>query len=104
MKLIEVNENNFATEVLYSSVPVVVDLYSEHCGPCRILKRVLALLAEEFGSQAKIVTVDVEANQNLVADYAVDSVPTVLLLRDGKEFHRMVGLGALVDLRDALQL
>ena len=102
--LIEVNESNFEAEVLQSSVPVVVDYYSDRCGPCRMIKPALALLSEELSSKAKCVTVDVVANPKLVSNYAVSAVPTVLGIREGKEVHRMVGLGALSELREALQL
>lgn len=102
MKLIEVNESNFENEVLQSSVPVVVDFFGEYCGPCRQLKPVLALLAEELGGRAKIVTLDVVANPNLVSNYGVSAVPTVLVIRGGKEVHRMVGVGALAELRKVL--
>ena len=104
MKLIEVNETNFETQVLQSPVPVAVDFFGEYCGPCRMLKPALALLAEELEGQAKIVTVDVVANANLVSQYGVSAVPTILVIRDGKEVHRMVGFGELAELRDALQL
>lgn len=104
MKLIDINESNFEQEVLRSSVPVVIDFYSEFCGPCRMLKPALEALAEELDGSAKIVTVDVVANANLASEYSICAVPTVLVFRDGKEVHRMIGLGALSELRDALQL
>lgn len=104
MNLIEVNESNFEHEVLRSTVPVVVDFYANYCGPCRMIKPALALLAEELDGQAKIVTVDVVANAKLVSSYGVSSVPTVLVIRDGEEVHRMVGLGKLSELREALRL
>ena len=104
MTLIEINESNFENEVLQSSVPVVVDFFGEYCGPCRMIKPALALLAQELDGSAKIVTVDVATNPNLVSDYRISAVPTVLVMRDGKEIHRMVGLGALAELREALQL
>ena len=102
--LIEVNESTFENEVLQSPVPVVVDYYSDRCGPCRMIKPALALLSEELSGKAKFVTVDVVANPKLVSNYAVSAVPTVLVIREGKEVHRMVGLGALSELREALQL
>lgn len=102
--LIEVNESNFENEVVQSSVPVVVDFFGEYCGPCRMIKPALALLAEELGNHAKIVTVDVVVNLKLVSDYRISAVPTVLVIRAGKEVHRMIGLGALAELREALQL
>jgi thioredoxin 1 len=104
MTLIEVNEANFENEVLQSTVPVVVDFYGEFCGPCRMIKPALALLAEELSGQAKIVTVDVVSNAKLVSNYGVSAVPTVLVIRNGEEVHRMVGIGALSTLQDALQL
>ena len=102
--LIEVDESTFEAEVLQSPVPVVVDFFGEYCGPCRMIKPALALLSEELNGNAKIVTVDVVANPKLVSNYAISAVPTVLVIRAGKEVHRMVGLGALSELREALQL
>ncbi len=104
MNLIEVNASNFENEVLQSSVPVIVDFYANYCGPCRTIKPVLALLAEELVGQAKFVAVDVVENTKLVSDYNVSAIPTVLVIRGGKEVRRMVGLGALSELREALQL
>ena len=59
MTLIEVNEANFVSEVLQSTVPVAIDFYGDYCAPCRMIKPALSLLAEELKGQAKIVTVDV---------------------------------------------
>jgi thioredoxin 1 len=100
-KLIEVGESNFEAEVLRSTVPVVVDFFSENCGPCRLLKPFLEALADDLGS-AKIVTVDVEINERLVRDYRINAVPSLLVFRQGKEVDRMVGMGELVRLREAL--
>jgi thioredoxin 1 len=101
--MIEVNESNFEHEVLQSKLPVVVDFYADYCGPCRMIKPALTLLAKEQDGQVKFVVVDVVTNANLVNSYGVSSVPTLLVIRDGKEVHRMVGLGSLSELRDALR-
>ncbi len=101
--MIEVNESNFEHEVLQSKLPVVVDFYADYCGPCRMIKPALNLLAEELVGQAKFVAVDVVTNAKLVSNSGVNSVPTLLLFRDGKEVHRMVGLGSMSELRDALR-
>ena len=63
--MIEVSQNNFGEVVLDSTIPVLVDFFSENCGPCRLLKPVLKALAESLGDTAKIVTVDVAANEAL---------------------------------------
>lgn len=99
----EVNESNFQVEVLRSTVPVLVDFFSEHCGPCRMLKPALDSLAKEVGDKAKIVAVDVAVNPSMVNELNIHAVPTLLVFRDGKEVKRMVGLGSLSELRDALQ-
>lgn len=90
--VIEVNESNFEAEVIKSPVPVVVDFFGEHCGPCRMLKPVLIALAESMGDSVRIVTVDVAANERLVSDYRISAVPTLIVFRDGEERDRMVGL------------
>jgi thioredoxin 1 len=102
MTLIEINETNFESEVLQSTVPVAVDFYGDYCAPCRMIKPALSLLAVELAGQAKILAVDVAANRKLASHYGISSVPTVLVIRNGNEVHRMVGIGALAELRDVL--
>ena len=101
-KVIDVNESNFEAEVLRSSVPVLVDYWASHCGPCRALKPVLVALAESMGDSVKIVTVDVAANERLVNDYRISAIPTLIVFRDGKERDRMVGLKDMKYLKEAL--
>ena len=100
--VIEVNESNFEAEVIKSPVPVLVDFFGEHCGPCRMLKPVLVALAESMGDSVRIVTVDVAANERLVSDYRISAVPTLIVFRDGEERDRMVGLKDMKYLMEAL--
>ena len=100
--LIEVNDSNFEAEVLQSPVPVLVDFFGEHCGPCRMLKPVLVALAESMGNSVKIVAVDVAANERLVNDYRISAVPTLVVFRDSEERDRMVGLKDMKYLKEAL--
>jgi thioredoxin 1 len=100
--LIEVNDSNFEAEVLRSPVPVLVDFFGEHCGPCRMLKPVLVALAESMGNSLKIVAVDVAANERLVNDYRISALPTLIVFREGKERDRMVGLKDMKYLMEAL--
>lgn len=101
-KLLEVNEGNFDAEVLRSPVPVAVDFFGEYCGPCRMLKPALESLADDLGNIARIVAVDVTSSPKLVQDHGVTAVPTILVFRSGHLTHRMIGLGALASLREAL--
>ena len=100
--MIEVTDNNFESEVLRSTVPVLVDFFAENCAPCRLLKPVLKALAESLGDTVKIVTVDVAANEGLADAYGIAAVPTLIVFKNGQQLHRMVGLKDLHYLREAL--
>jgi len=100
--MIEINRDNFESEVLRSAVPVAVDFFSHQCGPCRILKPILESLAEAVGDTAKIVAVDVVENERMVIEHGIQAIPTILVFRGGKEIRRMVGLAQLAELRDVL--
>jgi thioredoxin 1 len=100
--VIEVNDSDFEAEVLKSPVPVLVDFFGEHCGPCRMLKPVLVALAENLGDSVKIVTIDVAANERLVNDYRISAVPTLIVFKQGQEFQRLIGLKDMHYLKEAL--
>jgi thioredoxin 1 len=100
--VIEVNDSNFEAEVFNAPVPVLVDFFGDHCGPCRMLKPILVALAESQGDRVKIVTVDVATNEQLVSDYRISAVPTLIVFKDGKERDRMVGLKDMKYLVEAL--
>ena len=100
--LIEANESTFEAEVINSPVPVLVDFFGDHCGPCRMLKPVLVALAESMGDSVKIVTVDVATNERLVSDYQISAVQTLIVFKEGKERDRMVGLKDMHYLKEAL--
>ncbi len=100
--LIEVNDSNFEAEVIKSPVPVLVDFFGDHCGPCLMLKPVLVALAESMGDSVKIVAVDVTTNERLVNDYHISVIPTLIVFKNGKERDRMVGLRDMKYLKEAL--
>lgn len=102
-KLVEVNEATFEAEVLRSEVPVAVQFFGAYCAPCRAIKPALELLADELGNSAKFVAVDVTASAKLVQEHGVSAVPTIMVFRNGLLTHRMIGLGALANLREALE-
>jgi len=85
-----VDDARFASEVLASDRPVLVDFTAAWCPPCRVMKPVLAALADER-DDVRIVQLDVDADQRTAADYGVLSMPTFILFRDGAEVLRLVG-------------
>lgn len=89
MEIIEVNKENFENEVLNTS-KVLVDFNADWCGPCRMLKPILEELASE--TNYKIVSVNIDAEEELAIKYNVASIPCLVLFEDGKEVNRSIGL------------
>ena len=85
MKPIEFTDQNFATEVLQSEKPVLVDFWAVWCGPCKMIAPFVEELANEFEGKAKVGKLDVDNNQESAIKYGVRSIPTVLIFKDGKE-------------------
>ena len=88
MAVIEVNKENFETEVIKSEGKTLVDFNANWCGPCRMLRPVL----EELSDKYKIVSVNVDDEEDLAMNYEVSSIPCLVLFKDGHEVDRIVGL------------
>ncbi|MEM8884610.1 MAG: thioredoxin [Planctomycetota bacterium] len=89
---VPLTDANFETEALQASQPVLVDFYADWCGPCQALTPVLAELASDFEGRAVIGKVDVDAAPALASRYGVRSIPTLVILQNGEEVDRIVGL------------
>lgn len=89
MSVIEVKDNNLGKELLKGKV--LIDFNATWCGPCRMLKPVLEEISNER-SDYKFVSVDVDENGDLAEEYGVSSIPCLVILEDGKEIKRTVGL------------
>ncbi len=81
----------FDTEVLQSTVPVVVDFWAPWCGPCRMVAPELEKLADAHGGTIKVVKVDVDANGAVASRYGIQGIPTIALFRDGRAVAQSVG-------------
>ena len=91
MKIIEGTKANFKKEVLQSKVPVLVDFNAEWCPPCQALHPILEELADER-DDFKIVSVDIDDQDELAEEYEVSSIPCLIAFKDGEELDRRIGL------------
>lgn len=88
---LEVTEANFEEKVLKSEVPVVVDLWAEWCGPCKMLTPIMEEMSSEYEGKALITKVDVDSNPGVAAKYGVRNIPTVLFFKNGEVVDKQVG-------------
>jgi thioredoxin 1 len=96
-----ISDENFKDEV--ASGVSLVDFYADWCGPCRMIAPMLEDLAKEFAGKAKLVKLNVDESQKVSADYAVSSIPTLILFKDGQEMQRIVGVRDEEFLREMIQ-
>ena len=91
MKPITFTDDNFATEVLQSDKPVLVDFWAVWCGPCKMIAPFVEELASELEGKAKVGKLDVDNNQESAIKYGVRSIPTVLIFKGGKVVDTIIG-------------
>ena len=89
---ITVTDATFAALVERSGVPVLVDLWAPWCGPCRMLAPALEQVAKQFAGRATIAKLNVDENQQIAARFKANSIPLMVILKNGREVDRLVGL------------
>ena len=98
----KVTDKNFEKEILKSDLPVLVDFWAPWCGPCQRIAPLVEELAAENAGTARFGKVNVDDNQHLAATYGVNSIPTLIVFKDGQVARSFVGLQPKARLQEAL--
>ena len=87
----KVSDSTFESEVLKATSPVVVDFWAEWCGPCRMIAPALEEIAGSLGEKVKIVKLNVDENPKTAAKYGIQSIPTLMIFKNGQMASRQIG-------------
>jgi thioredoxin 2 len=99
---IQLTDATFDAVVAASSVPIVVDFYADWCGPCKAMAPVFADFARRQSGRALVAKVDTDRSPNVASRFGIRSIPTIAVMRDGKEAAREVGAIPLAALEQLL--
>jgi thioredoxin 1 len=86
-----ITKSNFETDVMKSALPVVVDFWAELCGPCRMIGPVLKELAQRYNDKIVVAKVNVDQEPDLAAKFNIQSIPTLLFVKNGQVVKQQIG-------------
>ncbi|PWL50145.1 MAG: thioredoxin [Clostridiales bacterium] len=92
MAELKITSQNYASEVEASALPVLLDFWAPWCGPCRMLAPVIEELAEELAGKVKVGKVNVDEEPELSSDFGIVSIPTLVVVKDGKVVQTATGV------------
>ena len=91
MATLKITDENFDTEVLKSSKPIVVDFWAEWCGPCKAIAPSLEELSEEMSNKLKVVKINVDENPSISQAYSIRSIPALMIFKGGEKISEKMG-------------
>ncbi len=90
--VVEITDQNFQSEVMQSSDPVLVDFWAPWCGPCRMIAPMVEELAGEYKGSVKIGKINIDDNPGAANNFGVSSIPTLMIFKAGEVVDRFVGV------------
>lgn len=103
MAELRITRENFENEVMKSNIPVLIDFWAPWCGPCQMMGPIIEQLAEEYEGKAKVGKVNVDEEGELSQAFGVMSIPTIVLVKDGKVVKQAVGARPKAEVEAMLQ-
>ena len=91
MGIINTTDKSFEEDVISSETPVLVDFWAEWCGPCKMIGPILEEIDQEMSDKVKIVKLDVDSNSQTAMKYAIRSIPTLIIIKDGEVMSQHIG-------------
>lgn len=101
--VIEITKQNYETEVVKSDVPVLLDYWATWCGPCSMQSPIVDAVAEEYSGKIKVGKVNVDDEGELASEAAIVSIPTLIILKNGKVLEKMVGVQSKDELEENIE-
>lgn len=92
MSIVTLKKENFENEVMKSEVPVLIDFWATWCGPCKMLSPIVDEVAQELAGRVKVGKVNVDEEQDLAQSFRIMSIPTLVLIKNGKVEKTSVGV------------
>lgn len=90
--VLELTDENFASQVLESDEPVLVDFWAPWCGPCKLLSPTIEQIADDYQGKARVGKINTDVHRQVAMEHQVSALPTIILFKNGQPVERVVGL------------